>query len=289
MSWSDRSVITTATLELPDGPMGYLRAGDSGPAVVLLHGAALDTAELCWGRLVEPLAERFRVYAPDWPRHGRSRPWSGPTGIDALNRLVVALLDAWGLDRAHLVGLSMGAGVATVVAIDHPDRVDRLVAIAPGGYESRRPAQLLTYAFLRSDRLQRWASRYYADESRLRRSLAGALAAGRATPHFDEIVRLSAAEARAVVAAGESVLDEFQREAYGPWRMRTDLRPRLPELRAPTLLVRGALDRLVPRDPIAGATALIPDSRYVEVPGAAHVVPVDRPDAVLDLIRGFLA
>jgi pimeloyl-ACP methyl ester carboxylesterase len=282
-------MVTTATLNLPEGPVGYLRAGETGPAVVLLHGAALDTAELCWGPLVAPLAERFRVYAPDWPRHGRSRPWSGPAGIDALGRLVVTLLDAWSLERAHLVGLSMGGGVATAVALDHPERVDRLVAIAPGGYESRRPAQLLTYAFLRSDRLQRWATRYYADEARLRRSLARTLAAGRANPRFDEIVRLSAAEARAALAGGESVLDDFQRESYGPRRMRTDLGPRLPGLRARTLLVRGAQDRLVPRGPVAGAAELVPDARYVEVPGAGHVVPVDRPDAVLDLVGGFLA
>ena len=71
--------------------------------------------------------------------------------------------------------------------------------------------------------------------------------------------------------------------------MRTDLGPRLPGLRARTLLVRGAQDRLVPRGPIAGAAELIPDARYVEVPGAGHVVPVDRPDAVLDLVGGFLA
>lgn len=128
------------------GPVGLYRAGDAGPPVLLLHGAMLDTAHGVWHDIVPQLALAHRVYAIDMPRHGRSRPWTGMLGDDFYNRFMAELLDQLGLDRAALVGLSMGGGVAHRFALSHPDRVSALVAIEPGGLEATRPYQFPIWA-----------------------------------------------------------------------------------------------------------------------------------------------
>ena len=104
-------------------------AGDSGSPVVLLHGAGLDAASLSWALLIGPLAESHRVFAPDLPGYGQSdRPTTPHTVrfyIDWLNDLLTALQ----LERASLVGLSLGGAIALGLTLDQPKRVHKLVLV----------------------------------------------------------------------------------------------------------------------------------------------------------------
>ncbi|HEX8693713.1 MAG TPA: alpha/beta fold hydrolase [Longimicrobium sp.] len=106
----------------------YYESRGSGPAVVLLHGGGLDHTS--WDPQVDPLSRAFRVIRYDARGHGRSTPPTGPFSMaDDLGRV----LDHLGVRRAHLVGLSMGAGAAYGFAARHPERVETLTLVSMSG------------------------------------------------------------------------------------------------------------------------------------------------------------
>jgi pimeloyl-ACP methyl ester carboxylesterase len=112
----------------------YLDLGE-GEAVVLLHGFALS-AEVNWGLtgLLDSLPQEYRMLALDQRGHGRSDKPSGPEsyGLEFVED-VVRLLDALEIEKAHIIGYSMGGALALRLAADHPDRV-RSVVIGGAGW-----------------------------------------------------------------------------------------------------------------------------------------------------------
>ncbi|MEZ0383074.1 alpha/beta fold hydrolase [Mycobacterium sp. pW045] len=276
-------------LTICGGPVRVYRAGDTGPPLLLLHGAMLDTAQGVWRRVAPELAADYRVHLIDLPRHGASRPWRGVLDDAFFRRFLAELLDALELPQAAFIGLSLGAGIATGFALEHPERVSALVAIGPGGLDAKRPAQLVTWLVMRTPGLLRAASWYLARfPGAIRRSMLANLAAGERTPDFEEIMAAVVGEARAKHRHGEKALDDWQIEAYGPRSMRLNLLPELPRLSVPTLWVRGAHDPLVGAAQLAAAHAAAPQSRLVTIAGAGHIVTYDRPEEFTRLVREFL-
>ncbi|GLU50044.1 alpha/beta fold hydrolase [Nocardiopsis ansamitocini] len=280
---------TAHTITTAHGPLRYYRAGNTGPAVILLHGAMLDTAPLVWGAAIPALQDGYRVFALDWPRHGGSRPWHGPTGQAGLEEAVAELMDHCGLASARLVGLSLGGGIAAGFAARNPDRVERLVLVAPGGMEGRRVAQGSTYLYLRTPGLLRLTTALFAHSPALIRvSLRAALVEGADHPDFAEIVALAEQEMRSKREAGELVMDDWQISSYGWRRMRTDLRPLLRHIACPTLVVRGDRDSVVPLSAVEETARLIPGADLLRVPDAGHLLPRDRPEEFHAALRAFL-
>ncbi|SAL46401.1 branched-chain alpha-keto acid dehydrogenase subunit E2 [Caballeronia arvi] len=110
------------------------RGGDdaSRPAVLFLHGFGGDLDN--WLFNLDPLAEKHRVFALDLPGHGQSTPKVPGTSLEALASFVAKFMDAVGLQKAHLVGHSMGGGIAAQMAVDQPERVQSLALISPAGF-----------------------------------------------------------------------------------------------------------------------------------------------------------
>lgn len=108
-----------------EGGTLYYEARGSGPPVVLLHAGGMD--HTMWDPQAAPLARAFRVVRYDARGHGRSTAPMGPFSTVEDLRL---LLDHLGVQRTHLVGISMGAGVAFGFARTHPERVSRLVLVS---------------------------------------------------------------------------------------------------------------------------------------------------------------
>ncbi|NDJ90243.1 alpha/beta fold hydrolase [Mycolicibacter kumamotonensis] len=272
------------------GPVRCYRGGETGPPLLLLHGAMLDTAQGVWRRVAPALAADYRVHLIDLPRHGSSRPWHGVLDDAFFRRFLHELLDTLDLARAALIGLSMGAGIAAGFAVAHPERVSALVAAGPGGLDVKRPAQFLTWLLLRTPGLLRAASWYLArSPAAIRRTMIANLAAGESTPDFDAIIADAVREARAKHRYGERALDDWQIEAYGPGSMRLNLLPELPGLSVPTLWVRGADDPLVGAAELAKAHAATPNSRLATIAGAGHILTYDWPEEFVRLVREFLA
>jgi len=280
---------TYTDLTVCGGPVRCYRGGNTGPPVLLLHGAMLDTARGVWRRVAPALATDHRVHVIDLPRHGGSRPWAGLLDDAFYRRFLAELLDVLELPRAALVGLSLGGGIATGFALQHPERVSALVAVGPGGLGAKRPAQLSTWLAMRIPGLLRACTWLLARfPSAIRRSMIANLVAGERSPDFEAIVATAVEEARAKQRHGEKALDDWQVEAYGPRSMRLNLLPKLSGLSVPTLWVRGADDPLVGAAELADAHAATPNSRLLTVAGAGHIVCYDRPEEFTRLVREFV-
>src|SRR4051812_763934 len=106
-----------------------LLAGGAGPPVLLLHGSGFDAAGVSLASAMESLAANCRVYAPDLPGFGDSDPMPDDWGFARCSAFLSPLLAALDLERASLVGLSMGGGVALGFALMAPEKIDRLVLI----------------------------------------------------------------------------------------------------------------------------------------------------------------
>lgn len=277
-------MITAHDVDLAQGRIRYLRAGEEGSPVVLLHGGGLDNAGLSWKYALPALAERHRVYAPDWPKHGRSRPWQGRADQAGLEKCLLDLLDHWELPSAALVGLSMGGAAVVGLALKHPERAARLVLAGCGGLQER----------VAWHRLSRFAVQPLP--ARLtgllltRRVLRAALA--RSTfkspvPELDDLASEVYAELRR--KPGRDPYSDWQRHEIGRRAMRTDHTGRLGELACPAFLVHGADDDLVPVARAREAAALIPGSELRVLEECGHWVPRERPDAFLEAVAEFLS
>lgn len=274
------------TITCPDGPLSVVTAGDSGPPVLLLSGAGLDNAMLSWRHLIPALAADHRVFAPDWPKQGRSRPWRGTADHTVLLDVVTTVLDHFELPRASLVGLSQGGAVVLGYAIEHPQRVERLVAMAPAGISSFPPVvHQLLWLVGRSRLLNRTLPGLLTRSRRMvEATVSSSLLPGPRVADFDAIVDEVVDEAR-VAGAGSS---DWQNASIGFRRMAVDLRPRLPGITCPTLFIQGDRDVAVRPARTAEAARLVPGARLEVLPGAGHWVNRQFPVRVNGLVREFL-
>jgi 3-oxoadipate enol-lactonase len=261
------SVSTTpaATEGRTSGGIAYDVRG-SGPTVVLLHGGVLDRR--MWDREAEAWSSRFRVVRYDLRGMGKSADVTGPfSSVDDL----AAVLDAIGAPRAHLVGLSLGAGVALDFALTHPERVDRLVLAGPfpgGARVTERPPGL--------DSLMAAASRGDVDRAA---AFAAGMPAFAAPPDKAEW-------ARSLVMSNARL---FRQSPTAERRMSPPAMARLSDVRVPTLVIvgeRDSRDILVATDSL---TATIGGAQRVTVPGAGHLVNVWEPDLFTAVVTRFLS
>ncbi|HLS14255.1 MAG TPA: alpha/beta hydrolase [Beutenbergiaceae bacterium] len=283
---------THTDLNVLGGPVRLYRAGDTGPPVLLLHGSMLDTAQGIWHDVIPHLSADHQVYIIDMPRHGSSRPWPGKRKLgDAFySRFLSALLDELDLQQVAIMGLSMGGGVGYRFALAHPERVSALIPVNPGGLGEKRPYHFLTWAITRTPGLLRLSSWLLARfPGYLRSNMASNLAAGADTPGFDRIIDLAIEEAKAKNRQGERAMDDWQLDWYGPFRTRFGDISDLRTLTVPTLWVRGADDPLIGHTEMAAAHGTAPDSRFVTLPDAGHLLPYDQPDQLGTLAREFFA
>lgn len=273
-------------LDVADGRLHVYHTGAHGPPVLLLSGAGLDNAMLSWRHLIPALAPRHRVLALDWPKQGRSRPWHGIADHPVMLRCVVGTLDAFEVDRAHLVGMSQGGALTLATAIEHPDRVARIVPIAPGGTISFPPVVHQLLWLTAKCRLLNHT--IPTAMFRSRNAVAGfarrMLFAG-PVDDFDSIVDEIHHEVVHGSGAGSS---DWQNASIGFWRMHVDLRPRLPEITAPTLFIQGDRDVGVRPKHTLAAAKLVPNSRVEILTGNGHWSNRQSPDQVNALVSDFL-
>jgi pimeloyl-ACP methyl ester carboxylesterase len=253
----------------------YWDLGDPGaPVVVLLHGA-FDSA-VTWEAWAPRLARDFRVLAPDLPAHGLTG-WT-PTddyGMARQAETVRALLDHLGIARAHVAGNSMGGNVAWRLALAHPERVDRLVLADAGGYpEMGSVVPPPANPVLRF--LYRWGNPAPMVRANTRRAVADpALVTDTLVERFVTMLRRDRTR-----DAQERRLQQRASE-----RQPVD---RLHEIAAPTLILWGDQDRLLPVAFAARFDADIPDSRAIVYPGIGHLPQLEAPERSLEDVRRFL-
>ncbi|WP_254018490.1 acetoin dehydrogenase dihydrolipoyllysine-residue acetyltransferase subunit [Mesorhizobium escarrei] len=164
-------------LDLPDGRrLRYLRVGEGGTAALLVHGFGGDLD--AWQLIQARLAVDRAVYAIDLPGHGESTKEIRTGDLAELAETVGQAMDALGLERAHLVGHSLGAGTMLQLALTHPGRVASLALIAPVGLaeaiDPTFPTEFLAATKTRD--LQRCLGRLFADPAMVGREFADRVA-----------------------------------------------------------------------------------------------------------------
>lgn len=237
---------------------------------VLLLGSSLGTTLAMWDAQVGPLSERLRVARFDHRGHGRSPVPPGPYAIADLGGDVLALLDRLGVERASYCGISIGAMVGMWLAAHAPGRIDRLVLLCTSAHFPPEP----------------WRERAAAvQESGGTEAIADSVVARWLTPEF--------ARARPeAVASLRSMLVTTPPAGYvGCCRAieRMDLRPDLPRIEAPTLVVAGAQDLATPPEHARLIAAAIPAARLEILSPSAHIAAVERAGEVTRLIGEHLA
>ena len=235
----------------------------SGPALVFFHGPW----GLAWDPFLDALAQRFTVYAPEHPGTTPDAPEDAGT-LDGLWDLVLCydeVLTALGLERAALVGHSFGGMVAAEVAAAYPGRVGRLVLIDPIGFW-RDAERVVNWMMLLPADLPRWVFRDPAGEAACR--LFGA-------PGADD----PAAKIRVMWTMGATGKFIWPIPDKG-------LKKRIHRVKAPTLLVWGREDRLVPPVYAEEFVRRIAGARLQEVDGG-HAPHLEDPEAVARIVRDF--
>lgn len=272
-------------VDCAEGRLRVITAGDSGPPVLLLSGGGTDSATLSWRRLIPDLAASFRVFAPDWPKQGRSRPWQGVADHDRLVRCVTEVLDHFGLDRVALVGLSQGGAVTLSYAIDHPDRVTKIIALAPAGIIDFPPIlHQLLWLTAKLPLLNKTLPSLMVRDRRGTAAFARRALFAELPDDFDEIVDEIMIEAR----AGSSSSD-WQNTSIGPFAMRVDLRPRLSEIRCPALFLQGDADVGIRQHFTVAAARLVPGARLEILQRTGHWISRQSPAVVNPMIKDFLS
>lgn len=266
-------------------PIFYAATG-SGRPVVLLHGGGPGASGLSnYSRNIDALAQRFRVIVPDMPGYGRSTKTldqSDPFGH--LAAAIRGLLDELGLPTAHLIGNSYGGAAALRLALDSPNRVDKLVLMGPGGIGTTRALPTAGLTSLLS---------YYGGEGPSRQKLATFIRTylvyeGDSVP--DELIdlRYEASIEPEVVANPPLRRPSGPRALRTLWRMDLTRDARLKRLQTPTLVLWGRDDKV--NRPAGGPMLLnmMPNAELVMTSHTGHWLQWERAELFNQLVSEFL-
>lgn len=252
----------------------YVIEGNPGARPLLLV-RGLARSGRYWLRVREELVQRLRLIVPDNIGVGRSPAPPPPYSTRRMARDLVAVLDHAGLDRVNVFGISLGGMIAQRLAIDHPDRVERLVlgCTSPGGRwgpRLRLPGLLgmARSASMPPDRGARHVARVLVSPEFLRQHPEVA----------DEWARLAVEDP----VTSRGLFGQISAA------LRHDASRELSAVRVPTLVITGDRDELIHPGESHRIARRMPNARLVILPGVGHDFPTEVPDKTARLVCEFL-
>jgi 3-oxoadipate enol-lactonase len=234
--------------------------GQPGAPVVVLSNS-LGSTHRMWDAQVAELEKRFRVVRYDTRGHGASPVPDGPYSIDDLADDLIALLDRLDVERAHVVGLSLGGMTAMRFAARHPERTARIALLCTGPQLPPAETWLQRAALVREQGchavaasvVERWFTPGYLE------------AHPQARAAYERMIAATPAEGYAGCCEAIAELD---------------LRQQLSAIVAPTLAIAGADDPATPPAMLEKVVAAIPDARLLTVAQAAHLANAEQPEVI---------
>lgn len=266
------------------GPINtrYWALGEGGTPVILIHGIGGYAED--WALTIPALAEEHRVYAPDLVGFGRSDKPPASYSLSYLAQFVHEFMVTQGIERASLVGWSLGGAVALQFALEFPDKLDKLVLVSSGGLgrEVTITLRLMTLPFVGEllGRPGRKGTAQFLKECVYDPSLV-----------TDELVELSY-QMSALPGAQKSFLTTLRAIGSTRGQRATVLHPILNGLgaiTAPTLLVWGEKDRIVPVAHVHIAEERLPNARCHIFERCGHMPPLEKPAEFNALVLEFLS
>ncbi len=240
---------------------GVPPATSRGKRLLFLHGAGSNGG--VWSRQLDHFSKRHSPVAFDWPGHGRSSGTEALASIGAYRESTSKVLDALAIDRAVIVGTSMGGLVALDLALSAPERVEALVLVSVGPKISLPAEMTETWRLVMTGRApQPFNTTGYGDDPAFEILREGWEHQVRTDPrvrYFDLVAATAA-----------------------------DYRPRLGEIRRPTLVVAGAKDPLTTSADAALLASGIAGARRVEIAGGGHFLYREKPAELHAAIDEFL-
>jgi 3-oxoadipate enol-lactonase len=261
--------VLTVIAQNGDAQLYYESTGRGDPVLLVM---GLGMAATAWWRTIPVLAKRFRVLAFDNRGAGRSELTRGPYTLAQLAADGIAVLDSAGEESAHVYGLSMGGMIAQELVLRYPERVRALVlgASSAGGASHQLPDRE-TLEFMRrrvdmSADEAAWAAVPYQYGSRTQEQ------------HAERIAEDIARRLRFPIHP-----DGYRAQLAAAWKH--DAAGRLRSVRAPTLVLHGSEDRIVPVANGRRLAELIPGASLEILDGAGHLYPTDEPCADREVLR----
>jgi 3-oxoadipate enol-lactonase len=244
-----------------------LQGPEDGPVLVL--SSSLGTTQEQWDRQLPEFAARFRVLTYDHPGHGSSELLEQPCTVDALARGLLGLLDELGLDRVSVCGVSLGGMVAMTLALEAPERVERLVLACTSAHLGPPEPWNDRARVVRADGLA---------------AIADAVVQRWFTPELARDEPETVARFRAMLTANTP--EGYARccEALATW----DARERISAIAAPVLVLAGAEDRATPVEHAELVVSRVPGARLRVLEHAAHLANVERADAFTNAVLEHL-
>jgi pimeloyl-ACP methyl ester carboxylesterase len=241
----------------------------SGAPLLLIMG--LGWPSQAWQRLRPALSEKYRTIAVDNRGVGRSETPAGPYSIAQMAADAAAVLNAARVNTAHIFGVSMGGMIAQEFALQYPQKVRSLVlgCTAAGGPEAvRAEEEALRVLMTRGQ-----------DPDQFARAINPFIYDAGSSP---QLVEEDTAVRRKWYASADAYFAQLQ--AVTAWEAYS----RLTQIAAPTLVIHGENDRLVPAENGKRIAARIPGAKLVIIPGASHIFTTDQPIAAQAAVLDFL-
>ena len=266
--------ITSAPIRTARTTLGMVayRTVGSGPPLVMITGYS-GTMESWDRRLIDALAQHYRVVIFDNAGVGQTQALPAPLTIDAMANQTSALITALGLSRPDILGWSMGSMIAQALAVHHPDQVRRLVLCAsyPGSGTAIRPSENAIHALTSGGPQQVMADLFPASQAGAQNTYLASISSYPAAP---------GAPAGTVTAQGHAV-DQW-------WAGLDPAGQQSAKIAVPTLIADGTADRL---DPLANSHALaglIHGAKLTLYPDAGHAFLFQDQAAFIPLVESFL-
>jgi pimeloyl-ACP methyl ester carboxylesterase len=257
--------VQSKTIKIDGRDVLYYTAGQGEPLVVI-HGGGGDART--WWKNMDALAEKYTVYAPDLPGYGGSQALDGDYYIPELTAFVEKFTKSLGLEKFHIIGHSLGGGVALDYTLKFPQKIKKLVLISSLclGREIAFWVRFFTLpALMRSL------------GAMIEFILKGIIWVAKSLNPARYIMPLSPAS----VMVGGNISSFHEQKLV--------LEKRLPDLKVPTLLVWGARDPVVPVKQAYRASKAIPDCRIEVFKKRGHNVHREELKKFSSLIIGFLS
>jgi len=265
--------------------VAYIDEGQGDQTLVFIHGLA--TYIPSWYPMVDHFRSQYRCIAIDLPGYGRSSKGDYPATMSYYAGVVGQLIDSLGLENVVLVGHSMGAQVAVTTVLDFPNQFEKLILLAPAGFETFSPehasllkATAVTETFLNATEAQiraSWAMNFYQMPESVEFMIQ------------DRINMMEASDF-------ERYCQSVARGVHG--MLDQPIADRLGEIRQKTLVVYGEEDALIPnrylnpglttKKVAESGASKIPEAVLKYVPACGHFISFDKPAEINEIVDSFL-